>query len=205
VAGWARSVITGAVEGDLDEAVLRRVVGGAGLSLGTIHGRKGKRFLLQAINGYNNAARFSPWIVLVDLNGDGGCAQECVGQWIPNRAPHMCFRVAVRTVEAWILADRERIASWLGVSVVRIPEDPDRLENPKRSLVDLARRSRRRSIRDDLVPREASGRSVGTLYTARMIEYVQDEIDGWRPEWALRVSDSLRRCIASIEQFGRRR
>jgi hypothetical protein len=193
--------ITGVVEGDLDEAVLRRVVACAGLSLGRTYGRKGKPFLLQSIDGYNNAARFFPWIVLIDLDGDCDCAPECIEQWLPDPAPHMCLRVAVRAIEAWVLADRERIANWLGVPAARIPENPDRLDDPKRRLIDLARSSRRRALRDDLVPREGSGREVGALYTARMTEFVQDENDGWRPDLALRVSDSLRRCIAHVQKF----
>lgn len=201
MADGAEPVVKGAVEGDLDEAILRRIVACVGLSLGQVYGRNGKQSLLRGVRGYNNAARFSPWIVLIDLDGDCNCAPECIVQWLPDPALHMCFRVAVRAVEAWMLADRERIASWLGVPVNRVPEDPDRLDNPKRRLVDLARRSRRRSVRDDIVPRSGSGREVGVLYTARMIEFAQDENEGWRPELARGVSDSLRRCIAGLEQL----
>jgi hypothetical protein len=82
-----------------------------------------------------------------------------------------------------------------------LPADPDRLDDPKRELVSLARRSRRRFIRDDLVPREGSGRSVGPLYTARMTEFVEDRTAGWQPDQALRVSDSLARCIRRLNDF----
>lgn len=70
----------------------------------------------------------------------------------------MGFRIAVRAAEAWILADRGRVAEWLGVPAARVPHDPDSLDDPKPTLVDLARRSRRSRMRRDLVPREASGR-----------------------------------------------
>ena len=42
-----RPIATGAVEGDLDEAILRRVLDNVGITLGLVHGRKGKAFLLQ--------------------------------------------------------------------------------------------------------------------------------------------------------------
>ncbi len=195
------TIVTGAVEGDLDEALLRRLIDHAGLSLGVVHGRKGKQFLLQSINGYNNAARFAPWVALVDLDQDCDCAPPCVQQWLPNPSHNMCFRVAVRAAEAWLLADRERMARFLGIGVARMPDNPDDLDDPKRELINLARRSRRRAIHGEIVPREGSFRSVGPLYTTRMMEFIQDQIGGWRAGRALRVSDSLARCIARLRRF----
>ena len=194
-------VITAAVEGDLDEFLLRSVVAHAGLTLGTVHGRKGKPFLLSSIQGYNNAARFSPWVVLIDLNGDADCAPEAISRWLPNPSRYMSLRVAIRAAEAWLLADRERIARWLGLSVAQVPTHPDELVNPKQALIHLARRSPRRWPREDLVPRDGSGRSVGPLYTARMIEFIQDNVNGWRPTSAILVSDSLARCVARLRRF----
>jgi hypothetical protein len=196
----ARPIVTGAVEGDLDEAVLRRIAEHAGLSLGIVYGRKGKPFLLQSLSGYNNAARFSPWICLVDLDRDCDCAPPCMQRWLPNPAAHMCFRIAVRTVEAWLLADRERIAQLLRVATAQVPQNPDQLNDPKQQLINLARRSRLRTIQSDLAPREGSGRSVGPLYTARMIEFVSDETAGWRPAHAFHVSQSLAQCIERLQE-----
>ena len=193
--------ITGAVEGDVDEAILRRMLKHVGLELGVVHGREGKPKLLQRLNGYNNAARFAPWVVLVDLNGDCPCAPPCVMNWLPAPSEHMCFRVAVRAVEAWLLADRERIAGILGISSGRVPDDPDNLTDPKTELVNLARRSNSRSIREQIVPRQGSGRSVGSLYTARLVEFIEDEDGGWRPDQAAVGSDSLRRCIDRLRSF----
>ncbi len=194
-------VVTGAVEGDLDEALLRRILDHVGLSLRAVYGRKGKQFLLQSINGYNNAAQYAPWIVLVDLDRDCDCAPPCAQKWLAKPSARMCFRVAVRAIEAWLLADRERLAQLLGVSVAWLPANPDRLDDPKRELVNLARRSRRRAVRDDLVPRQDSGRSVGPLYTTRMIEFLQDETAGWRLDQALRVSESLERCVLRLRNL----
>jgi len=195
-------VVSCAVEGDLDEAVLRRIAAYVGISIGAVHGRKGKPILLTALSGYNRAAQFGPWICLVDLDMDCDCAPPCIQRWLPTQSAHMCFRVAVRAVEAWLLADRERIAQWLKISAAQVPQNPDSLDNPKQLLVNLARRSRQRAIRDDLVPREGSGRSVGPLYTARMIEFASGGAGGWRPAHALHVSESLARCIDRIRTIG---
>ena len=197
----AATAITGAVEGDLDEAMLRRIATYAGLTVGIVHGRKGKPFLLRSLNGYNNAARFSPWFVLVDLNGDCDCAPVCLHQWLPDPSRHMCFRIAVRAIESWVMSDRDRVARWLGISRANVPAEPDHLEDPKRELINLARRSRRRGLREDLVPREGSGRAVGPLYAMRMSQFIQDDTHGWRPEQAIRISDSLARCIVGLRQL----
>ena len=196
-------MVTGAVEGDLDEALLRRILDHVGISLGMVHGRKGKRLLLQSVDGYNQAARHAPWVVLVDLDRDCDCPPPCIEKWLPKPSAQMCFRVAVRAAEAWLLADRERLARLLGIRTALLPRDPDRLDDPKRELVDLARGSHRRVIRDELVPREGSGRPVGPLYTTRLIEFVQDETEGWRPDHALHASGSLERCVLRLRDFAR--
>jgi hypothetical protein len=194
------AIVSGAVEGYLDEAVLHQVVRHAGLSLANVYGREGKSSLLKSIHGYNAAANHAPWVVLVDLDMDSDCAPPWARSWLPEPAPHMCFRVVVRAIEAWLLADRDPIADFLGVRQALVPADPDAINNPKRALVELAGRSRRRSLRGDIVPREGSGRSVGPLYMTRMIEFVNDA-SGWRADHALVASDSLRRCVAHLRQL----
>jgi len=62
--------ISAAVEGIVDETVVRRIIVEAGGLPGTIYGKNGKPLLRRQIQGYNNAARFSPWMVLVDLDRD---------------------------------------------------------------------------------------------------------------------------------------
>ena len=202
MAAGASRLITGAVEGDLDEALLRRIAAHAGCHVDKVYGRVGKPQLLAQIAGYNIAARVSPWVVLIDLDSDFDCAPIGRQQWLPRPSRLMCFRVAVRMIEAWLLADRERIANLLGVAEATVPQDPDRLDNPKQQLMNLARRSRRR-IKADLVPREGSGRNVGPLYNARMVEFIENNDTGWRPDHAVRRSDSLARCISRLRQLAR--
>lgn len=100
----------------MDEAVLQRLVEHVGGRTGTVYGRKGKPYLRQKIDGFNQAARYSPWVVVVDLNAEADCAPSLCAQWLPDPAPNLCFRVAVREVEAWLLADGETLARFLGVS-----------------------------------------------------------------------------------------
>ena len=201
MAGRDPVFITAAVEGNVDEAVIRRIIRHVGAIPGPIHGRNGKVFIRQRVANYDQAGRFSPWIVLVDLDHDADCAPALRRSWLPNPSPYMCFRVAVRQLESWILADRERIARFLSVSASKIPHNPESIEAPKEMVITLARQSRRRDIREDMVPRPGSGRAVGPAYTARLIEFVMSENMGWRPDIAARKSESLHRALRCLRRI----
>jgi len=191
-------VISGAVEGQVDEAVLKQLVTHVGAALGPIHGKNGKHALLQRLPGYNAAAQWSPWAVLVDLNQHAACAPPVRQTWLPHPTPGMCFRIVVREIEAWLLADSARLARFLRIPATRIPPNPEALPNPKQTMVNLARGSRRRDIREDMVPRPRSGREVGPAYTSRLIEFAESH---WRPGVAARRADSLRRSLRRLRQL----
>lgn len=190
--------ITCVGEGPLDHAILTRLIRSKGGEIGRMHGGEGKPPILRNLDGYNVAARHSLWLVMVDLNGDYRCAPEARTDWMVNPADTMCFVVAVRQVEAWLLADAERISRFLSVSRSRIPRQPEQLQRPKRDIVQLARRSRSRRIREDLVPRQRSGREVGSAYTSRLIDFVEDLEQGWRPYVAAESAPSLARCLTRL-------
>ena len=191
-------IISAAVEGIVDEAVARKLIIHAGGHPGTIYGKNGKPFLRRHINGYNSAARHLPWMVLVDLDRDSECAPPLREEWVPDPAPYLCFRVAVREIEAWLMADAESLAVFMSVARSRIAADPEHLQEPKTEMVNLARHSRRQEMREDMVPREGSGRSVGPAYTSRLSEYVETR---WQPEMATRRANSLRRAIMCLKRI----
>lgn len=188
-------VISAAVEGIVDEAVARKLIAYVGGQPGPVFAKNGKAALLDKINGYNNAARRAPWLILVDLNSDAHCAPPFRESCLPAPAPRLCFRIAVRQVEAWLMADTERLASYLSVARGRIPEDPESLPNAKTVMVNVARRSRRKAIRLDMVPRVRSGRAEGPAYASRMIQFAETR---WRPAVAAERSESLRRALACL-------
>jgi len=193
--------ITGAVEGDVDEAVLRTLIEHVQAKTRAVYGRNGKTHLQRRLSGYNQAARFSPWIVLVDLDHDAECAPPFRESWLPDPSPYMCFRVAVRAVEAWLMGDRENLARFLSVETTRIPQNVETIDRPKVTMVDIAKGSRRREIREDMIPRTGSGRIVGPAYTARLIEFVMGGRTGWRPEVAAERSESLKRCLRCLHRL----
>jgi len=191
-------VVNAAVEGIVDAAIVRRLLENSHLALGEVYGKKGKGHLIQKINAYNLAARFAPWIVLMDLDRDDECAPPFRYSKLPDPAPYLCFRIAVRTIESWLLADRENLSRFLAVAVSIIPNDPENLDNPKETSVNIARRSRRKGIREGMVPRPGSGRTTGPTYSSRIIEFASKD---WCPATASRRADSLKRAIRCLERF----
>src|SRR5579859_712648 len=195
------AVLTAAVEGIVDEVVLRRVCGHAGVRIGIVYRRSGKNYVLSRLPGYNHSARFRHWVVLLDLDNDAACAPEILPNWLPYPSHLMRLRIAVREVESWIIADAQRLANFLGVPAHNIPSNPDGLADPKLAVVNISRASRSSAIREDMVPKPGSGQPVGPAYTSRMIEFLQDLNSGWRPDVASLNSESLRKCIASITEL----
>jgi len=194
--------VSAAVEGFVDEAVCRRLVIDSGGSLDRIYGRQGVQHLIEKAAAYNAAAAFSPWILLVDLDHRAECAPSFIRSILQTPQPRLCFRVAVRQVEAWLLADQQSIAQYLGVRVGAVPSRPDELENAKQAMIRLASRSRRASVREDMVPAAGSKRQTGPAYSARMIEFARTS-GLWKPDVAAANSESLARAIRGIESLVR--
>jgi hypothetical protein len=188
--------LTVAVEGLVDEAVARKIVESVGATAARTYGRTGKAHLSARLPGYNRAANHSPWFVVMDLDNDE-CAPRLRTQLLPNQSERMCLRIAVKEVEAWLLADREEMAHFLRVAVSRVPTSPDEAHDSKQSIVQAARHSSHQAIRADIVPRSGSGRAVGPAYPSRMIEFVER----WRPEVAAQRSDSLSRCLTRLGEL----
>ncbi len=160
----------------MDEALLRRLLQEAGHHPAANYGLNGKAGLLKKLDAYNAAARISPWVVLIDLNGDAD--PPFVAQHIPAPSQYMTFRVAVREAEAWLLADRITFARYLGVSQARLPVNPEVVVNPKEEVVNIARHSSRRAVREEIVPGPGAGRTTGPGYVAQMIQFI---IRHWEP------------------------
>lgn len=190
--------VTVAVEGDIDAAVARRILAELGLPLGPIHGRQGKGHLDKGLRGYNNAARYAHWLVIRDLDHDAECAPGLVTQLMPAPSTYMCLRVAVRQIEAWLLADRSGIADLFQVPVEIVPADPETLPDAKAAVVQLAQRSRSRRFREDIVPAPNTSAKVGPGYTARMIEFATNI---WRPRAAADSCASLASCLRAVERW----
>jgi hypothetical protein len=188
------------VEGVTDAAVARTLirVGGATPGIERIMGGKSK--LVSDLPKYNAAAAHYPWLAIRDMDHDAECAPTLLGENLPNASRLMCFRIAVREAEAWLMADREVFADALGVSLARVPDQPEALADPKLTIVNLARRSRKRAVQIGLVPEQGAGISIGPEYAAWMIDFAQNR---WEPARAAAIGNvpSLAKTLLAVEKL----
>jgi len=184
----------------LSETVLRRLLRCSRVTYGVgfAHNAGGSGWIKKRINDFNRAAQGMPYLVLTDLD-TCECAPVLIRQWLDTpKHPNLLFRVAVREVEAWLLGCREAFAAFLGISESRIPTNVDGIADPKAFVVDLARRSRKRDVRVDIVPEEGSMAQVGPAYNERLRLFMEMS---WDPAVAKRRSPSLRRAIRALDLF----
>ena len=123
-----------AVEDDLSEAVLRKILSTSSrpYAVGTCYLGRGFGYLRKTIHGFNNAAKGTPFLVLTDLD-QAECPPELIRTWL--QAPihsNLLFRVAVREVEAWLLADQAGLARFLGIRRALVPQSVDAIPDPRR-------------------------------------------------------------------------
>lgn len=198
-------------EGDLEDDVLKRLLRWCGANArirsllyrptpGAAGRAAGRDTIRLNVHRYMQASRYTPYIALVDLEADYACAPELLADWGVERQPgsQFAFRIAVRSVEAWMLADARGLAGHLAVSDGRLPPRPDDLDRPKEALVNIARRSRSRTVKDSVVPKDGSGNVVGPGYTEYMREFVHLH---WRVEAAVERSPSLARAARRLGEF----
>lgn len=188
------------VEGLIDEIVARRILVSLNLETGTVFGKRGCAYLRQKAYGISRRALSGQRVLILadEMDVEGECVSQKKARILSPVPAGCCVRLAVREVEAWMLASRGEIAVALGVAAAQIPENPDALIDPKRELVNIARRSRRSQIVRDLVPREGVGAPVGTGY----VEFVDRFMNGsWDIDSARSVSSSLDRAVREIQSL----
>ncbi len=94
------------------------------------------------LSAYNSAAQVTPWIVLTDLD-NGTCAPTLIANWFSgiHRHQRCVFRVAVREIESWLMADRAAFARHLRIQINRVPAYPENEVDPKKLIIELAKSS----------------------------------------------------------------
>jgi hypothetical protein len=189
-----------AIEDELSEIVLRAIVAHVDRDywIGTAYGHSGFGYLRKTVAGWNAAARGKPFLLLTDLD-DWVCPSALIQGWLgalPH--PNLVFRVAVREVEAWLLADRTNFAQFLSISEAIVPLQCDQLVDPKAELIRLARRARPTALRKRLVPKPESTAKQGPDYNGCLASFVRRS---WDIDQACAVSPSLLRAVEKLRIF----
>lgn len=152
----------------------------------------------------NSAKNGNTHFVLCDLDtlappeSENKCPQSEIRLLLggAQKHPHFLLRFAVAEGENWLLADYDNLRKFLGIRQEQLPSLPDAIKDGKECLLLLARRSKKRNIREGMVPQ--GGAKVGPLWNSILSEFVRDK---WRPDIAAKHSKSLRRTLARLKSF----
>lgn len=140
-------------------------------------------------------------MLLTDLD-QCDCPPELVTTWLSGRPKHdsFLFRVAVREVESWLLADMARLKSFLHLKSAPAIQAPEALLDPKQELPRLSLRSRVRQTREALVWRDdKSGRLwQGPDYNGTLAHFVAEY---WDIFAARSICPSLERLFLALQRW----
>lgn len=190
-----------ATEDNLSEAVAGQMVDEINprLTIAVRMGRKGNGYLKQKLHGLNETAHHVPVFLLTDLDRSQ-CPPMLIESWRNGRvlANEMIFRVAVREIEAWLLADRQSFAHFTNAPINRVPLNPELLDDPKIELLNLIRRYGSRQLRQDVLPARGSRSTVGLGYNQALSQYVRER---WSATRAAQNAESLGRACRRLAEI----
>ena len=187
------------VEDVLSEGVLRRLLDLAkGRFLVTAClGKEGFGFIRKNLPVFNQVAPRSPFVILTDLDNNP-CPPGLLREWMPGLPhPNLIIRVAVREVEAWLLADRQGFARFAGIRLAKIPRAVETIEQPKEFLIEICRHGNAR-VRGSLLPRESKSARVGPDYNGCLLRFTHYH---WSVRRAANCSESLDRACQALMKF----
>lgn len=191
-----------ATEDPLSEAIADRLIQdeNQGMEVKVRMGRKGNGYLRKNLLSFNEIARSYPVLLFTDLDRVE-CPMDLIEDWRGRTVlqDRLLFRVAVRETEAWLLADREGFAEFSGVPVHRIPPQPELLDDPKETLLNLVRRyGKKRTVKVDILPERGSTAKVGLAYNQSLCGFVQGS---WSLDRAAQSADSLNRARHRLHEL----
>lgn len=190
-----------AVEDDLSEVILRTILLHRDYDyvVEAVFKNGGFGYLKKQTQAFNNLARAQPILMLTDLDNHV-CPPSLIENWLKNpQHRNFLFRVAVREVEAWILACEEELVGYLGIRQhIKCPT-PESLVDPKADLLALASKSARRQIREAMTRRDSGGNlKQGPAYNSTLAEFVRYH---WRIDKAVDKCPSLQRLMSSLSKL----
>lgn len=188
------SVTLAMAEGPPDLAALRKLLHVCQLRAKKSLDMRGRDNLLKRLEAIAKKGRAVGhqgefWVVgLCDLERDYPCPGALLTRFEPLPQT-ICLRIAVRSLEAWLLADHVGFASHSGVPQRKLPPHPEELDGVKLKLIDLAKTGR------------FAGRDLrhhnrqGSDYVRTVTEYIQKQ---WNPARAAERSPSLQRSLSRL-------
>lgn len=199
-------------EDEVTKAIIRRTVAEYAPNLRVkmeLPARGGE--LKSKIVNFNNLSLTDPVILLTDLDAEN-CAPAAKERLLDGikQEDHFIVNIAVDEAEAWLMADREGFAKYLGVAVEKMPSSELQKQGGRKPLKEmkiplkasyflthtLAFESNKKDIRERV---GTSGKNCkGKEYNSSLVPFVEKE---WNLEIAKENSDSLRRMIERLQKL----
>lgn len=192
------------LEGHLEEPVAEKLLTHCGHEKGAVYGLQGCGYIqAKAAKFHHLATEYEGVLVLTDfMDARAPCPPHALREYIFKHIDTMpktfLCRFAVAALESWLMADRQGFADFLRIPIAKVPLEPDTLEAPKRHLIALARKSRKTSVRNGIVPEQSHGGAVAPDYVATMRGFVRDH---WNVTTAAEHSPSLARCVRRLQHL----
>lgn len=152
------------------------------------------------VNKWNAAAvKGIRFIVVTDLDSSP-CPVKLINEWFVNGIDtNLIFRIAIKEIESWVLADNINFSKFLGISNYSIT-DSDTINDPKDFLFKLTKKSRYTNIKKDILPLDIFAR-IGPNYNNRLALFIHSY---WDIDNARQKSKSLDRAIKAFVRINNR-
>lgn len=153
--------------------------------------------LLPGLGRYIQQARHvQPVLCVADT--DGQCPVDFLRACLlPEFPPGFLFRLADSEAESWLLADRQGFAEFLKVPLKDVPQPPMQVPDAKRKVLELARKSKVRLMRDEIVS-ALDINKPGNGYNLHLTAFVRET---WDYRRAAAFSPSLARAVQRIASW----
>lgn len=159
------------------------------------------------ISDFNKLASSNPVILLMDLDAIV-CAPQLIRDSLSNvKHSKFIFNIAVDEGEAWLMADRNGFADFIGVDIEYIPHSKLKKQGGPRALIEmdfnykssrfltheLILKSKKLELIKQLSPKE--GATKGPEYNSCILPFINNI---WNIDDACKNSDSLTRMVNRI-------
>jgi hypothetical protein len=136
-----------------------------------------------------------PVLMVADAD-QAPCVVTQRNSWLPRDvSQRLSMRLAVKEAEAWVLADHVGFSKFAIVSRDLFPANPETEPDPKQALLALVKKSKRRELRDEMLPGKGATSKVGLGYNFHMTDFVKNH---WNIGRAVDRAPSLARAIPRV-------
>ncbi|MVT36834.1 hypothetical protein GO497_03330 [Acidovorax citrulli] len=144
------------------------------------------------------ASNVMPVLMVADADQAPSPAEQ-IRMWLPAKpSDRLCLRLAVREAEAWVLADNVGFSEFAMVSKDIFPISPENELDPKGKLLSIIRRSKRRELREEMLPAKGSMSVIGLGYNIHIVDFVKNY---WNIDRATARSPSLGKAFLRLNSM----